>query len=274
MFQATLIAGPAIGGLVIARLGLAGAYLVDVASFVAALVAIWLLPALPPPRRQASRRRSPASWPGLHPAAAGDPGRLRDGPQRHDLRAARARCSRCSRQRRSTPTRRASDTYTRRRGLARSSPPCAAAGCRGRRGSVASWWCPSPCGGLPSSCSAWSARCGWALLLLAVAGAADSCSAVCRNTIMQSLTPNELRGRLTVDLLHGRGRRARSSVTSRPASSPARPRPGSPCCQAACCASSGLAVAAVLFPQVWRYRGRMTDVPPALADDAVAGPPV
>jgi MFS family permease len=35
------------------------------------------------------------------------------------------------------------------------------------------------------------------LLLLVIAGAADSFSAVCRNTIMQTLTPDELRGRVT-----------------------------------------------------------------------------
>ncbi len=48
IFQASLVAGPALGGLVIARLGLAGAYLVDVATFTAALTAIALLPPLPP----------------------------------------------------------------------------------------------------------------------------------------------------------------------------------------------------------------------------------
>jgi MFS family permease len=42
------------------------------------------------------------------------------------------------------------------------------------------------------------ARSLWlAALLLAVAGAADSVSAVCRNTINQSVTPNRLRGRMS-----------------------------------------------------------------------------
>jgi MFS family permease len=42
------------------------------------------------------------------------------------------------------------------------------------------------------------ARTLWlALVLLAVAGAADSFSAVCRTTIMQRIAPDELRGRLT-----------------------------------------------------------------------------
>jgi predicted MFS family arabinose efflux permease len=48
MFQTTLVAGPALGGIVIAHLGLAGAYLVDVASFAASMLAVWLLPAQPP----------------------------------------------------------------------------------------------------------------------------------------------------------------------------------------------------------------------------------
>ena len=42
------VAGPATGGLVIAGIGLTGAYLVDVASFGASLASIWLLPKLPP----------------------------------------------------------------------------------------------------------------------------------------------------------------------------------------------------------------------------------
>ena len=42
------VAGPAVGGLVIAVIGLTGTYLLDVASFSASLASIWLLPRLPP----------------------------------------------------------------------------------------------------------------------------------------------------------------------------------------------------------------------------------
>lgn len=42
------VAGPAIGGLVIAAIGFTGTYLLDVASFGASIVSIWLLPKLPP----------------------------------------------------------------------------------------------------------------------------------------------------------------------------------------------------------------------------------
>jgi MFS family permease len=41
------VAGPATGGLVIAAIGLTGTFLLDVASFGASLVSIWLLPKLP-----------------------------------------------------------------------------------------------------------------------------------------------------------------------------------------------------------------------------------
>ena len=44
LFETTLIAGPAIGGLVIAHLGLPEAYSVDVVTFSAALIAVILLP--------------------------------------------------------------------------------------------------------------------------------------------------------------------------------------------------------------------------------------
>src|SRR5206468_1815535 len=41
------VADPAIGGLVIAAIGLTGTYLLDVGSFSASLASIWLLPKLP-----------------------------------------------------------------------------------------------------------------------------------------------------------------------------------------------------------------------------------
>jgi MFS family permease len=42
------VAGPAFGGVLIAAIGLPGAYAVDVATFGASLTAAWLLPAIPP----------------------------------------------------------------------------------------------------------------------------------------------------------------------------------------------------------------------------------
>src|SRR5947207_8054149 len=48
LFQTAAIAGPALAGVVILTLGVAGAYWIDVASFVVAIVAVTLLVA--PPR--------------------------------------------------------------------------------------------------------------------------------------------------------------------------------------------------------------------------------
>ena len=48
VFNLARVAGPALAGLLIAVLGAAGAYAVDLATFAASLVAIWLLPAAPP----------------------------------------------------------------------------------------------------------------------------------------------------------------------------------------------------------------------------------
>ena len=44
----TNVAGPAFGGVLIAALGLTGAYLLDAATFAASLWSVWRLPALPP----------------------------------------------------------------------------------------------------------------------------------------------------------------------------------------------------------------------------------
>src|SRR5205085_11554846 len=54
IFQFALVFGSALAGIVIARSGLAGAYWLDVGSFVAAFVAVWLLrtpPRVPSPRQ-------------------------------------------------------------------------------------------------------------------------------------------------------------------------------------------------------------------------------
>lgn len=51
LFQATLIAGPAAGGLVIGRFGLAAGYAIDVATFGASILAAFLLTPQPPRER-------------------------------------------------------------------------------------------------------------------------------------------------------------------------------------------------------------------------------
>jgi len=107
------------------------------------------------------------------------------------------------------------------------------------------------------------------LLLLIVAGAADSYSAVCRNTIMQVLTPEELRGRVTalyymvvvsgpyLGDLEGGGvaslTTAQISIVSGGALS-----------------IVGLAVAALAFPAVWRYRSEGREVSDAVSAAGIA----
>jgi MFS family permease len=56
LFQTTLVAGPAVGGLVIARFGLAWGYAIDVVTFGASITAVALLQPQPP---QGARREPP-----------------------------------------------------------------------------------------------------------------------------------------------------------------------------------------------------------------------
>jgi MFS family permease len=273
MFQTTLIAGPALGGLLIAHFGLAGAYLVDVASFTAALLAVWLLPPQPP----SSTSREP-------------------------VLAALRRGFAFIRRRRVILGGYAMDLSAMIFGLPRAVFPVLAATTFNTNAQGLGYLYAAPGAGalLAALSSGWlsrSSRLGrvvvvsvglWGaaiiafglvtalwlgLLLLAVAGAADSLSAVCRNTILQTLTPDELRGRLTAtyfmvvvggpflgDLEAG----VVAGVTS----------PRASVVSGGLLCIVGLGAAAVAFPEVWRYRGRTTDTPPSLTDDAVAGPPV
>lgn len=48
IFTLARVAGPVMGGALITVVGLAGAYAIDIATFAASLVAIWLLPPVPP----------------------------------------------------------------------------------------------------------------------------------------------------------------------------------------------------------------------------------
>jgi MFS family permease len=98
------------------------------------------------------------------------------------------------------------------------------------------------------------ARTLWvALLLLAVAGGADSLSAVCRNTIMQRIAPDELRGRLTslyfmvVTGGPNLGDLETGIVANAFGAEVAIVTGGALCLV-------GLGAAAVAFPSVWRYR--------------------
>ncbi len=273
IFQAALIAGPALGGLVIASLGLAGAYLADVATFAAALAAVWSLPAQPP--------TSSAREPMLRALVRGLAFTRRQpvilGGYAMDLSAMIFGLPRAV-----FPVLAATTFATNAQGLgylyaapgvggilaALSSGWLSRSQRLGRIlvGSIVLWGLAIIAFGLVTSL--------WiGLALLVVAGGADSFSAVCRNTMMQTVTPDELRGRLTAtyfmvvvggpfigDLEAG--------VVAGVASARVSVVFGG------LLSIVGLAVAAVLFPQVWRYRSSAVAVAGTLSDDAVAGPPV
>ncbi len=92
-------------------------------------------------------------------------------------------------------------------------------------------------------------------VLLAVAGAADSVSAVCRSTISQTLTPDRLRGRMSsvFSLVVASGPRL-GDVESGSVASVATPRLSVVSGGLACVVSVGLIAA--LFPALARYDGR------------------
>jgi MFS family permease len=94
-----------------------------------------------------------------------------------------------------------------------------------------------------------------ALALLAIAGAADSVSAVCRSTISQTLTPDRLRGRMSsvFSLVVASGPRL-GDVESGTVAAAATPRASVISGGLACVVSVG--VVAALFPQLARYDGR------------------
>ena len=273
IFQTALIAGPALGGLVIANLGLAGAYLVDVASFVAALAAVWSLPAQPPP--------STAREPMLKALVRGLAFIRRQpvilGGYAMDLSAMIFGLPRAV-----FPVLAATTFNTNAQGLGYL---YAAPGVGGIIAALSSGWLGRSrrlgrvlvvsiaLWGLAIIAFGFATALWVGLILLAFAGGADSFSAVCRNTMMQTLTPDELRGRLTAtyfmvvvggpfigDLEAGvvaGVASARVSIVS-----------------GGVLSIVGLGVALILFPQVWRYRGRGAAMATAMTDDALAGPPV
>ena len=97
-----------------------------------------------------------------------------------------------------------------------------------------------------------------AVVLLAVAGAADSVSAVCRSTISQTLTPDRLRGRMSsvFSLVVASGPRL-GDIESGTVAAVATPRASVISGGLACLASVGLV--AMLFPELARYDGQKVE---------------
>jgi MFS family permease len=267
MYQTTMIAGPAVAGLIIARSGLPLAYAIDVATFAAALFAIVRLPAQPPtsvhhePPLLAIKRgfQFARTQPVILGGFAMDLCAMVFGLPRAIFPVLAA------------TTFHAGPLGL---GLLYAAPGAGAALAALSTGwltrvrrlgriivvAITIWGAAIIAFGFVSSL--------WvALVLLAVAGAADSLSAVCRTTIMQTIVPDELRGRLTSmffmivvggpylgDIEAGAVASAfgaRVSVVS-----------GGVLCIA------GLAVAAVLFPAVWAFRSKTPAHPVPVTVDA------
>ena len=196
-FQTMAVAGPALGGLLLATVGVAAAFLFDAVTFGAALVALLLIAPIPP--------HPGAARPSLATVAEG----LRFARRKRivlstfviDLVAmifgmpsalfpALALTS-------SGPARPASGCSRRRRRRGRWSAQRSPAGWGGSsiRGGRSSWRSRAGASRSPSSASR-PASFALALLFLALAGAADVFSAVVRSAIMQLETPDEIRGRV------------------------------------------------------------------------------
>ena len=196
LFTVGSVAGPAVGGLLIGAFGVSAAYAVDVATFGAALIAVALLPAQPP---EATERE-----PLLRSVAAGlrfvrgEPAIF--GGFAIDLVAMIFGMPRAV-----FPVLAATSLHT---GAAGLGWLYAAPGAGAVVGTLVTGWV----GGtrhlgrvVVAAVAVWGVAITavglvpWlivALLLLVVAGAADSVSAVCRTTMMQTLTPDHLRGRV------------------------------------------------------------------------------
>jgi MFS family permease len=196
LFTTTAVAGPALGGVVIARMGLEFAYLIDALTFAAAITAVLLIPAQPP---RAARREPP-----LRSIVTG----LRFlGSQRAILGgfAIDINAMVFGMPRALFPVLAATTYHTGPQGLGLlyAAPGAGAvlavvAGAGAARrarlgriilGAVLVWGGAIALAGLVTQL--WMA-----VLLLAVAGAGDSVSAICRSTMMQVGTPDHLRGRL------------------------------------------------------------------------------
>lgn len=253
LFQTTLVAGPAIGGLVIAHFGLPEAYSIDVITFSAALVAVALLPAQ---GRSAMQRERPlaAILRGLS-FARRQPVIL--GGFAMDLAAMIFGLPRAV-----FPLLAATTFHAGPQGLgllyaapgfgaviaALASGPVSRSKRLGRIIviAIAAW-------GLVVIAFGFATSLWVALILLAFAGGADSFSAVCRTTIMQRIAPDELRGRLTslYFMVVAGGPYigdVESGVVANAFGAEIAIVSGGVLCLV------GLGAAAVAFPSVWRYR--------------------
>jgi len=272
LFQTTLVAGPALGGLVIARLGLPVAYAIDVGTFTASLIAVALLPPQPPRGAQHEApvaaikrgleftRRQPVILGGF----AMDLAAMIFGMPRALF-----------------PVLAAVTFHTGAGGLGLL---YAAPGFGAVIAALSTGWVSRAhrlgrvivvtivIWGVAIIAFGFATAFWLGLLLLVIAGAADSFSAVCRTTIMQTITPDDLRGRLTAvyymvvvggpyigDLESG----AVASLTT----------PQISVVSGGVLSLVGLAGAALAFPAVWLYRMPHRRRGGVLPEEAAPGDP-
>jgi MFS family permease len=248
-----MVAGPAIGGVLIASIGLAATYGVDVATFVVSLAALWMMRAVPPPPE--------AEPPSLRRIAEGA-AYARSRPELIGTYAV--------------------DIVAMTFGMPEALFPAVAAGLGGAGALGLLFAAPAVGSLLATMTSGWTSRVhrhgaavciaagGWgvgivafglapnlpiALAGLAVAGGSDMISGVFRSTIWNQTIPDELRGRLagieqvsysTGPLLGNVEAGGVASLTSVPFSIVS----GGLMCVA------GVAVSIALLPAFWRYDSR------------------
>jgi MFS family permease len=256
LFQLGTVAGPAVGGLVIARVGLPIAYGIDVVTFGAAIAAVFLLsPQVPIGRTQ----ESPIS------ALLAGFAFLRRTPVITGGYAADLIAMVLSLPRALFPALALSVYHVGPSGLGLlySAPGVGAVAGSALSGfvahvrhpgrtvvyAVAGWGLAVTLFGLATA-SIWLA-----VALLAVAGAADAISAIARNTIQQTLAPDRLRGRLSAvySMVVAGGPYlgdTRAGAVATAFSAQFADVAGGLMCMAGC-----LAVR-LAFPQMWRYHAR------------------
>jgi MFS family permease len=261
----TMLAGPALAGVIAAAFGLRMCYAVDAVSFVASLYATARLPAMRPqsapaapsaPRRLRAAaeglrfiRRRPvlvaafltdldamllglpvAIFPALNAAHFG--GR----PQTLGLLNAAVGVGGLLSAAMSGPTGRLSRPG------------------RGLLAGTMIWGAAIACFGLARSLPL-------ALVLLAVAGAADTLTVTFRGSIVQTLTPDEFRGRVSsVEYIIGTGGAPLGNVETGTVAALTTPAFSAVSGGIGCLAAAALI--ALLFPALTRYRPRAADTPP------------
>ena len=209
----TMLFGPALAGLIAAAWGLKTCYAVDTVSFVASLYATARLPAMRPcghrGRSAGRRRRSLAGGrrgTAVHRPPAAARRRVPDRPGRHAARPAGGAVPGAERGalRRLAADARAAQRGRRRRraglrGARRARPRGSARQGRGMLAGTMIWGAAIAVFGVTRSLPA-------ALLMLAVAGGADTLTVTFRSAMVQAVTPDEFRGRVSsVEYIIGTG---------------------------------------------------------------------